>query len=67
MNVYVRCTCVDALKSSALVDRLELGRVLCGHKWHIQATCASTGDGVYEAMESLSRLVKDFHDQRRYH
>jgi len=60
--------CVDALKLSALVDRLELGRVLTGHKWHIQSTCASTGDGVYEAMDSLSRLVKDFHHgQRRYY
>jgi len=57
------------LKPSALVDRLELGRVLGGHRWHIQSTCASTGDGVYDAMESLSRLVKDFRagGQRRYY
>jgi len=55
----------DALKPSALVDRLELERVLGGHKWHIQATCASSGDGVYDAMESLSRLVKDFHHDQR--
>jgi len=57
------------LKPSALVDRLELGRVLGGHRWHIQSTCASTGEGVYDAMESLSRLVKDFRagGQRRYY
>ena len=58
--------CVDALKPSELVDRLELGRILRGRKWHVQKTCANTGDGVYEAMESLSRLVKDFRLQRRY-
>lgn len=56
----------NACKPSELVDRLDLGRTLSGHKWHIQAACASTGDGVYEAMESLSRLVKDFRQLRRY-
>jgi len=64
------CNCTsaaDALKPSELVDRLDLGRLLTGHKWHVQATCASTGDGIYEAMESLSHLVKDIHAQRRYY
>jgi ADP-ribosylation factor protein 1 len=51
----------NALKPSEIVDRFELGRSLAGHSWHIQATCASTGDGVYKAMESLSRMITDFH------
>ena len=64
-NPYV-CAFADALKLSELVDQLELDRVLCGHKWHVQATCASTGDGVYEVMDSLFRLVKHFNANRRY-
>ncbi|KAL8583323.1 hypothetical protein ACOMHN_057609 [Nucella lapillus] len=29
-------------------------------KWHIQGTCATTGEGVYEGMQEMARLVKDF-------
>ena len=53
------------MKPSELVDKLCLSTTLTGHKWHIQAACASTGEGLYEAMESLSRMVKD-HRRRQW-
>ncbi|XP_076449448.1 ADP-ribosylation factor 1-like [Babylonia areolata] len=29
-------------------------------KWHVQGTCGTSGEGVYEAMQEMARLVKDF-------
>ena len=37
------------------------------HRWHIQATSALSGSGVYEAMEQLSTLVKHFQKSKRNH
>lgn len=53
-----------ALKPSELIDGLHL-RKLRDHKWHIQGACAVTGDGVYEALEEMAHLVKDFKKQQR--
>ena len=55
----------DALTPAELTDALAL-RKLVSHPWHIQGTNAINGDGVYESMEALSRLVKDFKKQRHY-
>jgi small GTP-binding protein len=48
-----------AMKASQMVK--ELG--LLSHKrnpWHIQETCAKTGDGLYDGLESLVKMVKEF-------
>ena len=34
-------------------------------KWHVQATSAVSGQGVYEAMEELNSLTKEFQNSRR--
>jgi len=59
--------CIDALKPSELIDRMELRRTLTGRNWHVQATRANTADGVYEAMDSLARLVTEFRSARPHY
>lgn len=51
-----------AMSTSQIADRLCLGK-LSNRKWHIQGTCATNADGVYESMEALARLVKEFRQQ----
>ena len=48
-----------AMKASQMVDKLGLTT----HKrnpWHVQETCARTGDGLYEGLEKLVKMVKEF-------
>ena len=47
----------NAVSPAKLTDALNL-RQFKGHQWFIQATCATNGDGVYEAMDAMGRLVK---------
>ena len=47
-----------AMDPAKIVDALEL-RKLGSRKWHVQGACAVNGDGIYEAMETMARLVKD--------
>ena len=35
------------------------------HPWFVQAACAESGDGIYEAMEELAKLVKEFQSKSR--
>ncbi|KAL3873467.1 hypothetical protein ACJMK2_036580 [Sinanodonta woodiana] len=48
-----------ALRASDIVQKLELNK-LCNRKWYIQAACATTGEGIFESMDNLARLVKEF-------
>jgi ADP-ribosylation factor protein 1 len=34
-------------------------RDLTSRKWYIQAACATTGEGIYEAMREMANMVKD--------
>ena len=34
-------------------------------KWHIQATCATSGDGIHEALELLSAWGMEFKQQQQ--
>jgi len=43
---------------SEITDKLGL-HSLRNRKWHIQPTCATTGDGLYEGLEWLSNQLKD--------
>ena len=38
---------------------------LNSRKWYIQAACATTGEGIFEAMNELSSLVKEFKKEIR--
>ncbi|XP_046584637.1 ADP-ribosylation factor-like, partial [Haliotis rubra] len=53
-----------ATKLSEVVDALHLQK-MTDRKWYIQGTCATTGEGLFEGLEELSRLVKDFKQSRR--
>jgi len=46
----------NAIKVSEVTDKLGL-HSLGSRKWYIQATCASTGDGLYEGLEWLSNAL----------
>lgn len=54
----------DALRPSNLMEGLQLRKL--SQKWHIQGTCATTGEGIYEAMDQLATLVKDFKKNKGY-
>uniref|UniRef100_A0A6B2LXM6 ADP-ribosylation factor n=1 Tax=Arcella intermedia TaxID=1963864 RepID=A0A6B2LXM6_9EUKA len=42
---------------SQITDKLGL-RSLSGRKWYIQATCAPTGDGLYEGIDWLCSALE---------
>ena len=47
-----------AVRAGELAQKLNLLQ----HKenpWHVQEACAKTGDGIYEAMNKLSKMVND--------
>ncbi|KAL5008247.1 hypothetical protein ScPMuIL_013828 [Solemya velum] len=47
------------LKPSEVADQLELHK-LRDRKWFVQGTCAINGDGVFDGMNELSKMVKSF-------
>ena len=55
----------NAQSPAELADALHL-RKLVGHKWHVQGACAVNGDGIYESMEAMANLAKQFKAQRGY-
>ena len=48
----------NAMSPAKIVDALEL-RKLGSRKWHVQGACAVNGEGIYEAMDTMARLVKE--------
>jgi len=49
----------NAASTSEIMSKLELNTIH-NRPWYIQSTCAVSGDGVYEAMNELSSMVKKF-------
>lgn len=45
-----------ALKIADLTDQMKL-HTLRSRKWYVQATCGTTGEGLYEGLDWLSRAV----------
>ena len=41
---------------SEVTERLGMGK-LTSHPWHVQATSATQGEGLYEALDWLSREI----------
>ncbi|XP_068119886.1 uncharacterized protein [Hyperolius riggenbachi] len=56
---------VGARRPAELADEMEL-RKLRGHQWHVQGCCATTGDGLVEGLEVLTRYVKEFKKSRPF-
>lgn len=50
---------IDALSTSKVADLMSLHK-LTSRKWYIQAACATTGEGIFEAMKELSSMVKEY-------
>lgn len=46
----------NAMSASELVEKLKLNQLR--RKWHIQATCATQGDGLYEGLDWLSKELE---------
>ncbi|XP_022097941.1 uncharacterized protein LOC110983192 [Acanthaster planci] len=47
-----------ALRASDIAEALNLNR-LSKTPWHIQGTCATNGDGIYESVEMLVKMVRE--------
>ncbi|XP_072028065.1 ADP-ribosylation factor 1-like 2 [Amphiura filiformis] len=48
----------NAMNAAEVTDKLGL-HSLRHRKWYIQATCATSGDGLYEGLDWLSGVLKD--------
>lgn len=53
-----------ALPAADVAGKLGLHQ-LRGRNWYIQGTCAVNGDGLFEGMNELAKLVKEFKKNRR--
>lgn len=54
----------NGLSTSKVADLMSLHK-LTSRKWHIQAACAKTGEGIFEAMKELSSMVKEYKKEMR--
>ncbi|CAF3971956.1 unnamed protein product [Rotaria sordida] len=48
----------NAMNAAEITDKLGL-HSLSNRNWHIQATCATSGDGCYEGLDWLSNQLKN--------
>src|SRR5262245_59972449 len=48
----------NALSVAEIVDKMHLSS-LTSRKWHVQSSCATTGDGLYEGLEWLSNTLNN--------
>ena len=54
----------NAYKPHEVCEKLGMNSIKRDRKWEVQGTCAVTGEGLYEAMDKLAALVKDFQKNR---
>mmetsp|Transcript_54682 Transcript_54682/g.119030 ORF Transcript_54682/g.119030 Transcript_54682/m.119030 type:complete len:196 (-) Transcript_54682:252-839(-) len=52
----------NAMSVSEMVVELELNRLK--QQWYIQGACATTGDGLYEGLDWLTRELQKLHDSK---
>jgi len=50
----------NAMNAAEITDKLALHN-LRNRQWYIQATCATSGDGLYEGLDWLSNQLKNKH------
>ena len=47
-----------AIKTSDVAQKLGLHQMR--RPWHVQGTCALSGDGLYEGLDEFGKMVKEF-------
>ncbi len=57
-HVFVRQDLPNAMNAAEITDKLGL-HSLRHRNWYIQATCATSGDGLYEGLDWLSNQLKN--------
>ena len=50
----------NAMSTGRIVDGLELRKLERTHKWHVQACCAISGEGLYEAMDIAGKMSSEY-------
>ncbi|CAF1006948.1 unnamed protein product [Adineta ricciae] len=55
-----------ALKPADIIEKLNMNSLRGKHKWFIQATCATSGDGLVEGMLEMNNLIKQRRKQANY-
>ena len=53
------CYFSGALSAAQVVAQMSLQK-LVGRQWYVQAACAQTGEGIYDALSQLAPMVKQF-------
>ena len=53
----------EAMSLDEITEKLGLNRIR-SHKWHLQGTCAVSGDGVYEGFEWLVSIISEAMEKR---
>ena len=53
-----------AFSPSDVASKLGMHK-MSSRSWYIQGTCATNGDGLFEGMDSLAKLVKEFKKTRK--
>ncbi|XP_054767740.2 ADP-ribosylation factor 2 [Lytechinus pictus] len=48
----------NAMQVAEVTDKLNLNRLRNNRSWYVQATCATSGDGLYEGLDWLSNQLK---------
>jgi len=49
----------NAINASQITDKLGLHQIRPSYRpWHVQACCATTGDGLYEGFDWISSILK---------
>ncbi|XP_030830811.1 ADP-ribosylation factor 1 [Strongylocentrotus purpuratus] len=48
----------NAANAKEITDKLNMHSLSTQRKWYIQATCATSGDGLYEGLDWLANILK---------
>lgn len=54
-----KCDAPGALSAVALSTAMDLAGALAGHPWHVQATSATTGEGLQQGWDFLGANMKE--------
>ena len=65
-SFYFLSLLTAAMKPADIIEKLNMNSLRGKHKWFIQATCATTGDGLIEGMLEMNNLIKQRRKQSNY-
>ena len=52
----------QAVKTNDVAQKLGLHQMR--RPWHVQGTCALSGDGLYEGLDAFGKMVKEFQQNK---